>query len=176
MTDHPPQTAPNAFSKLKQALKGMLKPKKRQDQQDQQQQPQQQKPDQQQQQDGASKPDVPPKQLPPTHPLATGKQSDPQAAVPLAGAGVGAGSAPDAGSTSVGKESAKKEGEDSAPVSPEAPTPIAKDSATKSDPVSAVSSDHDKPSPPPKTDGAADEDKAAGMHFYRNRAQHLVHH
>lgn len=130
----------------------MLKPKKRQEQQEQPSQKQDE------QKDSASKPDVPPK-LPPTHPPATGQHSEPQVALPKPGAA----SAPDAGSEGAAKDQLQKQGEDKAPVSPAAPTPIAKDDAPKSEPVSAVSTDHDKPLPPPKTDGASDEVKAAGM-------------
>lgn len=129
----------------------MLRPKKRQSQQDE--------PDQKQdeQQNTAGKPDVPPK-LPPTHPLATGQHSEPQVAVPKPEAS----SAPDAGSDGVAAtQPSQKVGEDKAPVSPAGPTPVAKDDALKSEPVSAVSSEHDKPLPLPKTDGATDEVKAA---------------
>ena len=51
---------------------------------------------------------------------------------------------------------AKKEGEDKAPVSPVGTAPVAKDEAPKSEPVSAVSAEHNKPVTPPKTDGAND--------------------
>jgi len=130
----------------------MLKPKKRQDQQAQPSQ----KPDEQN--DSASKPDVPPK-LPSTHPLATGQHSEPQTALPKPGAV----SAPVAGSEGAAKDQVQKQGEDKAPVSPTAPVPIAKDDAPKSEPVSAISTDHDKPLPLPKIDGANDEIKTAGM-------------
>jgi hypothetical protein len=65
----------------------------------------------------------------------------------------------------------KRQSEDTAPVSPAEPTPVAKDGLrTSSDPVSAVSSDHDKPLPLPKTDGANDEVKPAGTnHSDSNR-------
>jgi hypothetical protein len=136
----------------------MLKSKKRQSTQDQQ-------PYQKQQEDqpdaATSKPDVPPKQLPPTHPLATGQHEEPLSAVPK----------PESGSASVAAsggavavtEQLKRQSEDTAPVSPADPTPVAKDGPRTSDPVSAVSSDHDKPLPLLKTDGASDEVKAAGM-------------
>jgi hypothetical protein len=167
------QTAPNAFSKLKQVLKGMLKPKKQQDQQNQQSQPskQQQKQDEQHQQE--SKPDVPPK-LPPTHPLATGQHSDKQVAVPLAaGTGVGAGAAQDAGSSSIANavdaqyHKSADDNNDKAPVSPVGPTPISKDNRTVSEPVSAMSAEEDKPLPVPKTETApatADKTETTGMH------------
>lgn len=129
----------------------MLKPKKRQEQQEQPSQKQDE------QKDSASKPDVPPK-LPPTHQLATGQHSEPQVALLKPGAA----SAPDAGSEATAKDQLQKQDKDKAPVSPAAPAPIAKDDATKSDPISAVSTDHDKPLPLPKTDGANDEVKAAG--------------
>jgi hypothetical protein len=170
------QTAPNAFSKLKQVLKGMLKPKKQQDQQNQQSQQPSQKQDEQhhQQQQQESKPDVPPK-LPPTHPLATGQHSDKQTAVPLAGAGAGAGAAaPDAGSSSIAnavnaqyhKSADDNNTNDKAPVSPVGPTPISKDDRTVSLPVSAMSADEDKPLPVPKTEtapAAADKIETTGM-------------
>ena len=67
-----------------------------------------------------------------------------------------------AGSEDATKEQVKKQDEDKAPVSPVAPAPVAKDEASKPEPVSAVSTEHDKPLPLPKTDGANDV-KAAGM-------------
>jgi hypothetical protein len=152
----------------------MLKPKKQQDQQNQQSQPSQKQDEQQyQQQQQESKPDVPPK-LPPTHPLATGQHSDKQAAVPLAGAGAGAGTAaPDAGSSSIANavnaqyhKSADDNNTDKAPVSPVGPTPISKDDRTVSYPVSAMSADEDKPLPVPKTETApvtADKIETTGM-------------
>jgi hypothetical protein len=134
----------------------MLKSKKRQSTQDQQPyQKQEDQPDA-----ATSRPDVPPKQLPPTHPLATGQHEEPLSAVPKPETGA----APvAAGGGAVATEQLKRQSEDTAPVSPADPTPVAKDGPRTSDPVSAVSSDHDKPLPLPKTDGAADEVKPAGM-------------
>jgi hypothetical protein len=178
------QTAPNAFSKLKQVLKGMLKPKKQQDQQNKQsQQSQAQKQDEQHQQE--SKPDVPPK-LPPTHPLATGQHSDKQVAVPLAaGTGVGAGAAQDAGSSSIANavdaqyHKSADDNNDKAPVSPVGPTPISKDNRTVSEPVSAMSADEDKPLPVPKTETApvtADKTETTGMQLLlANLLAHTTH-
>jgi hypothetical protein len=159
---HPP--APNAFAKLKQAFKGMLKSKKRQSQQDQQPyQKQEDQPDA-----ATSRPDVPPKQLPPAHPLATGQHEEPLSAVSKSEAGA----APvTASGGAVAAEQLKRQSEDTAPVSPAEPAPVAKDGPrTSSDPVSAVSSDHDKPLPLPKTDGAGDEVKAAGTNSIRPKS------
>jgi type II secretory pathway pseudopilin PulG len=140
----------------------LLRPNRRRRQQEQQAQQEQQTQQQQQAQaaqtqteqiDSASRSDVP-STIPPTHPLATGQHSEPQTALPQPGAA--AAPAVVAGSEDVAKEQAKKEGEDKAPVSPVAPGPVAKDEEPKSEPVSAVSAEHNKPVTPPKTDGAKD--------------------
>jgi hypothetical protein len=55
-----------------------------------------------------------------------------------------------------------KQGEDKAPVSPATPAPATKDEAHKSEPVSAVSTEHDNAVPLPKSDSANDI-QAAGM-------------
>lgn len=152
--------APNAFADLKKAFKSFLRPNRGRRQQEQQAQQQQQAPAAQQQNEqtaAVSTPDVPP-QLPPTHPLVTGQDSEPQNALPAPGNAA----APTAASEGAAKEQVKKQGEDKAPVSPVGPAPVAKDEAPKSEPVSAVSTEHDKPLPLPKTDGANDV-KAAGM-------------
>ena len=62
----------------------------------------------------------------------------------------------------VTKEQVKKDGEDKAPVSPVAPAPVAKDETPKSEPVSAVSTEHDKQPPLTDTDWTNDI-KFAGM-------------
>jgi len=152
--------APNAFADLKKAFKSLLRPNRGRRQQEQQAQQQQQAPAAQQQNEqtaAASTPDVPP-QLPPTHPLATGQHSEPQNALPTPGNAA----APTAAGGGATQEQVKKQGEDKAPVSPATPAPVAKDEAPKSEPVSAVSTEHDKPLPLPKTEGA-NEVKAAGM-------------
>lgn len=162
--------APNALADLKKAFKSLLRPDRRRREQEQQaqQQAQQQTQQQAQQQaqaaqqqaqqtDAANTPNVPP-QLPPTHPIATGQHSEPQNALPKPGDAA----APTAASEGATEEQVKKQGEDKAPVSPAAPAPVAKDEAPKSEPVSAISTEHDKPLPLPKTDGANDV-KAAGM-------------
>lgn len=129
----------------------MLKPKKREDEQEQPPQ-QQNKP-----QDAASKPDVPLK-LPPTQPLAAGEHSEPQTALPKPETSP----AQDAGAVSAAKEQPQKQEENKAPVSPVAPVPVAKDTVAKPEPGSAVSAEHEKPLPLPKTDGAAGEAKTTG--------------
>lgn len=131
----------------------MLKPKKRQDEQEQAPQ-QQNKP-----QDAASKPDVPSK-LPPTQPVAAGEHAEPQTTLPKPETSP----VQDAGAVSTTKEQSQKLEEEKAPVSPVAPAPVAKDTVPKPEPGSAVSADHEKPLPLPKTDGAADEAKTTGMH------------
>lgn len=143
-------TAPNAFSKLKEAFKGILKNsgKKRQDQQAPPPPPEKNDEQQQQQQ---SKPAVPPKPE---------KQAAAAAPPPVA--------APDPntskpGSASEVKEQPPKKSQDSSPVSPEEPASSTARDNSNSDPVSAISADQDKPLPPPKTDGTEDEAKPAGM-------------
>lgn len=147
---------------LKEGFKNLLRPNRRRRQQEQQAQQGQQTQQGQQAQaaqtqteqtGGANQPDVP-STIPPTHPLATGQHSEPQSALPQPEAA--AAPAVVAGSEAVTKEQAKKEGEDKAPVSPVGPAPVAKDEAPKSEPVSAVSAEHNKPVTPPKTDGAND--------------------
>lgn len=145
--------APNALELLKGTFKKLLRPNRHRRQQEQQAQ-QAQKQDEQT--DGASKPDVP-STIPPTHPLATGQHSEPQTASPKPGAAAPAVVAGTEGVTEgVTKEQVKKEGEDKAPVSPVAPAPVAKDEAPKSEPVSAVSAEHDKQPPLTKTDWTND--------------------
>jgi hypothetical protein len=67
-----------------------------------------------------------------------------------------------AGNEGAVKEQVNKQGKDKAPVSPATPAPAAKNEALKSEPVSAVSTEHDKALPLPKSDSANDV-KAAGM-------------
>ncbi|KAM0707926.1 hypothetical protein Q7P35_004575 [Cladosporium inversicolor] len=166
-----PGVPPNALADLKKAFKSLLRPDRRRREQEQQaqQQAQQQTQQQAQQQaqaaqqqaqqtDAANTPNVPP-QLPPTHPIATGQHSEPQNALPKPGDAA----APTAASEGATEEQVKKQGEDKAPVSPAAPAPVAKDEAPKSEPVSAISTEHDKPLPLPKTDGANDVKAAAPL-------------
>lgn len=67
-----------------------------------------------------------------------------------------------AGNEGVVKEQENKQGEDKAPVSPATPAPAAKDEALKSEPVSAVSTEHDNTVPLPKSHSANDI-QAAGV-------------
>jgi hypothetical protein len=67
-----------------------------------------------------------------------------------------------AGNEGAIKGQVDKQGEDKAPVSPATPAPTAKDEAHKSEPVSAVSTEHDNAVPLPKSDSANDI-QAAGM-------------
>ena len=159
---------------LKEGFKNLLRPNRRRRQQEQQAQAAQQQQDEQA--EGASNPDVP-SHLPPTHPLATGQHSEPQTALPMPGAAAAA-PAVVAGSEAVTKEQAKKEGEDKAPVSPVGPAPVAKDEAPKSEPVSAVSAEHNKPVTPPKTDGANDLrfDRMEDAHPQNHNARHETNH
>jgi hypothetical protein len=67
-----------------------------------------------------------------------------------------------AGNEGAVNKQVNKQGEDKAPVSPATPAPAAKDEALKSEPVSAVSTEHDNALPLPKSD-SANEVQAAGM-------------
>jgi hypothetical protein len=111
----------------------------------------------QDEQDGAaadSEQGGPPK-LPPHHPLATGQHSEPFMVMPSS-----EGSAASEGA--VVKEQAQERGEDEAMVSPAESATAAKFDAAKSEPVSAVSVEHDKSLSLPETDGEAEEVKATG--------------
>jgi hypothetical protein len=111
----------------------------------------------QDEQDGAaadSEQGGPPK-LPPHHPLATGQHSEPFMVLPSS-----EGSAASEGA--VVKEQAQERGEDEAMVSPAESATAAKFDAAKSEPVSAVSVEHDKSLSLPETDGEAEEVKATG--------------
>lgn len=152
-TNHRAPTAPNAFHKLKQAFKGILKNsgKNRQDQQaPPPPPPQKQDEQQQQQQQPADKPQVPPK---PEQQAASAAPVLPPTALVAETSRPGSGSA--------GKEQPPSKAGDTSPVSPAEPTSSTPQDNSNSDPVSAISADQDKPLPLPKTDGAADEAKAA---------------